>query len=244
MSAREPLQAAYVIHRRPYRNTSLLLELFAREAGRAPAVARGVRAGPSGGAGLLQPFVPLLVGLAGRGEVRTLASFDAAGSPPALRGKGLYCGFYLNELLMRLLGRYDGHPGVFDSYAAALAGLAGGETEQSLRRFELRLLEELGYGLELRVEATTGAAVEPEKRYRYQVELGAIEQPGGAYSGSTLLALASNCPAGDIALREARALMRSVLGHYLGGRPLKSRELFAPYRPEEAQADKETESHR
>ncbi len=243
MNAAAPLQAAYVIHHRPYRNTSLLLELFTRESGRAPAVARGVRAGPRGRAGLLQPFVPLLVGWAGRGEVRTLTSFDAGGAPPALRGRGLYCGFYLNELLMRLLGRCDAHPGVFDCYRATLAGIADGETEQALRRFELRLLQELGYGLQLQLEAGAGTPVEPDKRYRYEVERGAIEQPGGGYSGRTLLALAGSLPAGEAELRESRTLMRSVLSHYLGERPLKSRELFGPHRPEQTQADNATEIH-
>ncbi len=230
MSADEPLQPAYVLHRRPYRNTSLLLELFTRELGRFPAVAKGARSGAPSVSALLQPFTPLLVSCSGRGEVRTLRRFDAGDTPPVLRGTALYCGFYLNELLMRLSARYDVHPEIFDRYGDALGCIAhSGTAEPCLRRFEVRLLEGLGYGLQLSTVGSGGTTIDPAKRYRYEVEVGPKEDPQGAYSGRTLLALAGAGPGDESELRESRALMRSVLGHYLGERPLKSRELFGPH---------------
>jgi DNA repair protein RecO (recombination protein O) len=234
MVAEPFLQSVYLLHRRPYSGSSLLIELLGREAGRFPAIAKGARAARDARAGLLQPFIPLLVSWSGRGEVKTLRRVESERLAPRLVGRSLYCGFYLNELLMRLVGRQDACPGLFDAYAAALTGLSGGQgVERVLRRFELRLLEELGYGLVLTREAETDAPVTAERWYQYRVELGPVATSGepshDAVSGWTLLGLAGQGPLDERALREARGLMRRVLGHYLGERPLKSRELFATH---------------
>jgi DNA repair protein RecO (recombination protein O) len=229
--APEPLRRCFVLHRRDYGNTSLLLDLFCAETGRLPVLAKGAKRGRTPATAILQPFRPLWANWTGRGEVRTLTSAEPAGRTLDLDGQALFCAFYLNELLTRLLGRGIPHPELFAFYHAALAGLAAGEPpEASLRQFELRLLGEIGYGPLLDRDA--GGPVSPEARY-----LCAAGQPprrvlvgeGGAQavSGATLLALAAGEPLDDDQqTREARQLLRGLLAPHLGSKPLKSRELF------------------
>lgn len=227
------LQPAFVLHRRDYRNTSLLLELFTLHEGRLPAIARGAKAPGSGRAALLQPFRPLLVGLSGRGEIKTLGQVEAQGRAYELVGRVLYCGFYLNELLLRLLGRNDPHADLFAHYLESLTDLARGERLDSvLRRFELRLLKELGYALQLSRVGDTGEPVRAESVYEYILELGPVPVAGPVDAssmrvhGRTLLCLHNNESMDQQTLTEARGLMRGVLAFYLGDKPLKSRELF------------------
>ena len=226
------LQAHFVLHARPYSNSSLLLELLSFEGARYPAIAKGIKSGRGGGAALLQPFRPLLLELRGRGEVRTLGKLEAGGSAYLLSGDALFCGLYVNELLMRLLGRNDPHEGLFALYCDILALLAGGRgIPLGLRRFELGLLRLLGYGLLLDREADSGVQVRPAGRYRYRIEAGpepaaATAPEAETLAGATLLALARGEPLPPQGLVEARRLMRRVLDHYLDGRPLRSRELF------------------
>lgn len=218
------LQPAYILHRRPYANSSLLLECFTASGGRFPAIARGGRT-----AALLQPFTPLIIAWRGRGEVKTITACEQDGALPGLAGRTLFCGFYLNELLMRLLGRSDSHGQLFRHYGETLHRLAdGSQIDTCLRRFERLLLHELGYGLMLDFDAETGAAIDPTRRYRYQPETGPMpaQAQGFSVQGTTLLALAADQPMEGEATREARALMRHVLARYLGRQPLKSRELF------------------
>jgi DNA repair protein RecO (recombination protein O) len=231
MHSRDQLQQAFVLHRRDYANTSLLLELFSGPHGRFPAIAKGAKRGRSPNAVLLQPFTPLWLSWSGRGEVRTLARVEAAGAALTLTGKALFCGFYLNELLMRLLGRNDPHEDLFAFYHAALAQLAQGtDLDGPLRQFELRLLQDTGYALDLEREWDTGQAIVPGRRYVYDQERG-MRAAGGPddgpqVCGEALLALAAGeLLAGSLA-REARGLMRAALAPYLGPRPLRSRELF------------------
>jgi DNA repair protein RecO (recombination protein O) len=225
---RNELQPAFVLHRRPYSNTSLLLEAFLLHEGRMPLLAKGATAGRALGASLLQPFLPLLVSRSGRGEVRTLGRFEAAGPPLPLRGQQLYCGFYVNELMVRLMPRDEPHPALFAAYQETLGRLVEeGDPEPALRRFEVGLLAELGYGLVLETEAGTDARVDPAARYDYVVERGPERASAGELGGATLLKLAAGDALSGEERREARRLLRRVLDHYLGGRPLKSRELFA-----------------
>ena len=233
MQRPEHLQLAFVLHRRDYSNTSLLLELFVSGSGRLPAIAKGAKRKGAASSALLQPFQPLWLGTAGRGEVRTLTRVEAAGPPLGLQGRALVSGFYLNELLVRLLGRHDPHDALFAFYQAALSAVAGaGDLETTLRQFELRLLDELGYGLTLDRLAASGAKVEPHLTYLYDSDQGlrlAVQpQPesGPWLSGATLLALASGEPLTESQRREARRLLRSVLEPHLGERPLQSRELY------------------
>ncbi len=230
-SARDNLHRCFVLHRRDFGNTSLLIEVFSAEQGRLPAVAKGAKRGRSNTAADLQPFRPLWLGWVGRGEVKTLIRAEPAGRAVGLAGTALYCGFYLNELLMRLVGRNDPHEALFAFYYAALMELGqGGSPDTALRQFELRLLREIGYGIALERDAVSGESVLPGRRYAYEPEAGlrGALQPADTFtvSGETLLRLAAGQELRGAQAREARELLRRLLGPHLGGRPLKSRELF------------------
>ena len=227
------LEPAHVLHRRPYRETSLLLEIFARGHGRLAVVARGARRARGGGAqaALLQPFLPLLLSWAGRGEMGTLTGVEPAAPAGRLGGRALLSAFYVNELLIRLLPREDPHPDLYQAYSRLLRDLAGpSAAEPLLRIFEKRLLTELGYALVLEQEAVTGAPVQPETLYCYRLEEGPVPcapgTPGLLVHGATLAALAREELTDPRTLQEAKALMRGALAVHLGDRPLASRELF------------------
>ena len=224
----------YVLHSRAWRETSLIVEAFTSEFGRVGLVARGARGARSQLRGLLLPFRLLLLSWSGRGELPTLTGADADGRFRLLAGRALFSGFYLNELVMKLLPRNDPHPELFESFRQAVGGLASDETPDIvLRTFEKRLLDALGYGPTLDRAVDTGARVSVDKRYRYVPEHGPMEDPGPGdgvvVSGRTLLALADGAMAaeGERERSEARRLMRSILASYLGPRPLGSRQLFA-----------------
>ncbi|MEO5341987.1 MAG: DNA repair protein RecO [Gammaproteobacteria bacterium SHHR-1] len=235
MAAESPLEPAFVLSRRPYSNSSLLLELFAANSGRLALIARGARAQAGKHGGHLQPFVPLELAWSGRGEVKTLIRHEASSAALLQQGERLFYGYYLNELLLRLLPRQDASPELFALYARSLAQLAGqsgqdgqDNAEAVLRRFEVGLLAGLGYDLNL-TQTVEGAPVRGDLRYHYAVQTGVL--PAGAsagpgVSGQLLLALAGELALDDELLTEARPFMRGILRHYLGSRPLKSRELF------------------
>lgn len=222
--------AAYLLHAWPYSETSLILEVFAREYGRLAMLARGARRPRSALRGVLHAFQPLELGWFGGGEVKTLAKAEWLGGIPLLRGEGLLLGYYLNELLLKLLPREDAHAALFDAYASALAALSRGTTETAeLRRFEKTLLRELGYGLVLDRDAH-GQPVDAECAYRYQLERGALDadqtESGLALSGKTLLDLAADNYTDARSLAEGKQLMRYLLNHYLAGQPLQTRRVF------------------
>ena len=223
------LQPAYVLHARPYRETRLLLDAFTRDHGRIGLIARGVR-GARGQASraALQPLQPLLLSWRGQGELWQLTTTEAAGTALALRGDALLSGFYLNELLLRLLPRHDPHEALFWRYAHCLNALAAGEPAGwELRRFERDLLDALGYALELSVDADDGQPLDPAARYRFDPESGPCRLPqgrsgAGTVSGAALIALQGDAMPDAATLRELRRLMRGVLLHHLGGRELRS----------------------
>jgi len=227
---RVQLQPAYILHRKPYRETSLLVEAFTRDYGRVGLVARGVRRGSSRLAPLLQPFQPLLLSWSGKGELQTLTGAEQAGQPALLRGRSVISGFYLNELLLRLLQRADPHSELFSHYGHAMGKLAE-EESQTLRIFEVELLEALGYGLNLTVDVHSGEPVEAESLYHYRLEEGPVRSasaPSGALvvKGRTLLALAGRRLDREDTEAESKRLLRSALSIYLGHRPLASRTLY------------------
>ncbi len=230
---RVDLEPGLLLHRRPYRDSSLLLEAFTETHGRIGLVARGGRGGRSRGQGLLQPFQPLLLSWRRRGELGTLAGAEPQGGALALKGLALFSGFYVNELMLRLLRRDDPHPELFGLYRqtlGALAGLGEADPQPVLRLFEKRLLEGLGYGLLLDVEADSGAPVEAGLRYRYELERGPVPDAGigsEGIRGASLLALARENLEDEQALQECRRLLRRALALYLGDRPLKTREVLA-----------------
>jgi DNA repair protein RecO (recombination protein O) len=228
---RSTLYRTFILHRRDYSNSSLLLECFSAEHGRFPAIAKGVRTKRRNEASLLQPFQPLLIQVSGRGEVKSVTAFEQDGAAIPLQGQPLFCGLYLNELLHCLLGRSDPHQGLFHLYHKTLLQLVSSSTiDLVLRYFEIELLAELGYGLLLESDAETGMPIESAATYKYELEKGPIKAVAGGNSvirGETLLALSNReLQLDDRGRQEAREMMRPILHHYLGGRPLKSRELF------------------
>ncbi len=212
----EVLVPAYVLQARPYSDTSLLLELFTLRDGRIGAVARGARAPRSRLRGVLQPFVPVLVGVQGRGELLTLTAAEADGAPVPLGGDRVFYGWYLNELLLKLLARDDPHPGLFPIYARTLARLPGEQAQDALRHFERHLLEEIGFGV------LEGGDFAPEQRYAWSADQGLVPDPRGPVSGATLSALQDDQPLPGACAQEARRLLKAILALALAGRRLQT----------------------
>jgi DNA repair protein RecO (recombination protein O) len=232
------LQPAYVLHRRIYRETSYLVELFTPLHGRLTVVARGVRKPRSSTQGLLQPFVPLLVSWAGKGELMTLTHVEANGVMKHLYGECLFAGFYLNELMMCLLQKCDAHAGLYKAYDNAISALQTDRLEQkTLRVFEKYLLEELGYGLLPKSDVSLHNTFSPDKYYRFIPEHGFVicneamdaahsTNAGNIFSGKNLIAIAKEDWQNEDCLFDAKRLTRFVLAPLLGARPIYSRRLF------------------
>jgi DNA repair protein RecO (recombination protein O) len=221
---------AFLLHAHPYSETSLVIDVFARDHGRLALLARGARRPRSAMRGVLLAFQPLEFGWHGGGEVKTLAKAEWLGGLPLLTGRSLLLGYYLNELLLKLLPREDAHPALFDAYAATLAALSANAEATELRRFEKALLRELGYGLSLERDAVSGQPLLPDANYVYQIERGAVAADEGghgfAYLGKTLLDIAADNYSDPRTAAESKQLMRQLFGHYLGGQALQSRRVF------------------
>jgi DNA repair protein RecO (recombination protein O) len=236
---RVQLQPAYVLHHRPYRDTSRILDLFTRDHGRVVVFARGARGGRKSAASLisvLQPFNRLLVSWSGRGEAGQLTGAEFDGPVALLPPDRLVSGFYLNELLLKLFARHDSHPDVFALYSQTIESL---KTTQDalrvLRLFEKRLLDALGYGLALERDVASGQALEPQAEYHYRLEQGPVRaigvaEEGGVYSGDVLLSLAREDLADAAECADARRLLRAALDRCLDGRELKSRQVMMALR--------------
>lgn len=238
--------AAYVLHSRPYRESSAIVEIFSEDHGRGSLVARGVKRPRCRYRGLLQPFQPLLVSWSGQGELATLTAAEEAGPPLPLTGQRLVVGLYINELLMRALQRGDGHNRLYRRYHDVLHRLATHaslrltpQQEADLRLFELDLLTELGYGLLLDHEADSGAMVVAEQRYHYHPSRGPllIDDRPSSFSvaeievpGKVLLGLAARDLLSCDGLQLAKRLLRRALAYHFGDKPLRSRRLFQSYR--------------
>jgi DNA repair protein RecO (recombination protein O) len=230
---RAELAAGYVLHHRPWRDTSRLLDVFTRDHGRMALFARGVRGPKSRLASLLQPFQPLLVSWSGSGDPGQLNRAEPGSEagvdlPAPLPAASLMSAWYLNELLLKLTTRLDPQPGLYAAYEAALAALRRGEAAAPvLRRFELQLLELLGYGLDALHEARSGRPVEAGSYYHFHPSLGFValsSDPGPeAIAGASLLALAAGQFDDARALDDARRVMRAALDHLLEGRELRTR---------------------
>jgi DNA repair protein RecO (recombination protein O) len=228
---REPrrvlLAPAYILHHRPYRDTSRILEVLTRDHGRLSLFARGVRGPKAKLAAALQVFQPLLLSWSGRGEAAQLTGAESGGSVRPLPAGCLMAAFYLNELLLKLTTRHDPLPAVFDDYRDTLEALRAGELlETRLRIFEKRLLEALGYGIDLMVEARTGRRIQPHEYYHFRPEEGlvlAVADSAGALAGRSLERLASEqiCEARE--LDDARRLLQTALSQCLEGRELTTR---------------------
>lgn len=225
------LHPTFVLHSRPYRETSALLVLFTQTHGRVSVVARGVQGKSKGRAGLLQPFVPLQVDWVGKGDLHTLTTVESQGAPVFLQGMALYCGLYLNELLMRCLQQKDdSYSDLFLHYAAALWDLTQSDPmvhHRCLRRFEKQLLHALGYALPLQALEEGENAMDPQGFYHYDHETGfhsvddALKNRPRVFSGACLLALARDDYSDDKLLPPMKRLLRFALLPLLGDKPLQ-----------------------
>ena len=229
---RTELNPTYILHRRAYRETSLILECLSAEHGRVGVVARGAARGRKRGGESMQAFQKYAISWSGRSDLQTLTKLESQGRSLRLVGDRLFSGFYVNELTMRLTTRHDPNPELFIVYEQTLESLAQPSVgiERVLRRFEKNLLDACGYGLQLNTDAATGAEIDPSQNYHYAVEHGPLSAHDGVYgltvSGQTLRALATDQDLPAAQLHEAKRLMRFVLHHYIGDRPLASRSLF------------------
>jgi DNA repair protein RecO (recombination protein O) len=231
MSKRVQLQPGYVLHHRPFRDTSQILDILTQDHGRIAVVARGSRGSRSRLAGLLRPFAPLRVSWVARSDLGTLTGAEAAGGPPDLRGDALLSAYYVNELMLFFLHRDDPQPEIFSLYAdtvAALAARAG--VAATLREFELELLGLLGYAVSLDQEAGTHEDVVADRYYDYRVEQGPVrvERDSGplVFRGETLQAIGARKFDDEDVLRAASRLLREVIAYHLGGKELQSRKVL------------------
>lgn len=228
------LTPAYVLHTRPFRNTSLIVDFFCEEYGRVTAVARSARGPKSRYKGQLQPFSRMLISWSGSRELKTLGQMELNSAPLYLHDQALFCGFYLNELLLKMTQREDPFPQLFELYHRTLVALAGHtQIESSLRLFEKRLLEVLGYGLPLTHEAKTGQPIVADQYYRFVIDQGLFHMPTesvgddvSVFFGADLISISKESFSDVGVLTAAKRLLRPVLTAMLAGRTINSRELF------------------
>lgn len=242
MRGRVELQPGWLLALRPYRETSALLEVLTPDHGRVGLVARGARGAKSKLRGLLQPFAPLLLSWTESGELGSLTGIESAGAPILLSGEAVFYGWYVNELLLRLLQRHDAHPELLEDYASTLPKLAGTQAEPALRSFELRLLAELGYGFDL------PDTLQAEAYYRIDTDGGLAPAWAGeraAVSGRALIALRDEAldMADAATLREARTLLRRALQRQLGERELETPKLLRALRAQAQAGAPNSEQH-
>ena len=234
--ARQDNQSGYVLHTYPFRETSLVVETFTRSHGRVAMVARGAKRPRSALRGSIMAVQPLGLSWSGRGELRLLLRAEWQGGQQRLQGRALLCGFYLNELLLKLLPREDAHEQLFLDYQKALARLAEEpEPGAVLRRFEKALLRELGYALALERDGASGAEIDPDRFYAYEPERGPVAVNGAVpagpvFSGRTLLDIVRDDYRDAQTLQQAKALMRLLISHRLEQKPLNSRRIFEELR--------------
>lgn len=224
-------QPGFVLHSYPYKETSLIVDVFSRDYGRVALIAKGAKRPHSKLRGVLQTFQPLSVGWSGKAEVRTLTAAEWIGGLLPLERSALLCGFYLNELLVKLLARDDPHPVLFDHYISTLNQLAHDEPAPIvLRKFERALLKETGVGGNLTICTETGRPVEAGHIYVVDPERG----PRSAHpadntprvTGKTLLDMESEDYTDNTTQLQSKFLMRFLLAHHLGGVPLNTRQIL------------------
>ena len=235
MDKRVELAQAFILHSRPYRETSLIVDVFGREYGRFSAVVKGGRRKNSRAKGLLQPFTPILISWLGKNELKTITQVELHKSPLVLRGDALYSGLYLNELLVKMLYKFDVHEEIFDQYEICLQSIAdNGDIEKLLRQFELFLLANLGFGFSCNTEVINHNPVEPDRWYQFHADQGFMELPVRpsdkfkpfCFLGKELLSIDCGDYSDKRVKRSAKRLMRLALSPHLGNEPLKSRQLF------------------
>lgn len=226
------LELGYILHTRPFRDSSMILDCLTENHGRLSLLAKGIRSPKSKQKQLCQPFRAVWMSWQGKSQLKTLTEIEAQAPSYNLHGKYLFSGFYLNELLTRLLLEHDPCPEIFQRYHSALQQLSQEEAlEPLLRRCELGFLHDLGYSVNLHLDSSTGLTLDENGWYRYVPEQGLVitEMDRGleAYQGGFLLAISRDDYSNAETLRQAKRLTRSLLRPLIGNKPLKSRELFA-----------------
>jgi DNA repair protein RecO (recombination protein O) len=233
---RVEMEAVFLLHTQPYRETSQLLEVFSRDHGRVGLVANGSRRPKSRWKSALRPFQPVRMSWSGRGPLFTLRAAEPSSPPARVEGDSLMAAFYMNELLIKLIHRGDAHPNLFTHYAGALACLSAvDDTETVLRRFEVSLLDEIGYGLITDHDVVNNEALVSDRKYEYVIDRGPVPVPDSCeerlvFTGSELLAIARGVFETQAQLKSAKRLLRAALNRNLGGRPLKTRAVLASMR--------------
>lgn len=234
------MQPAYLLHSRPFRDTSLILDFLTPEYGRLSAISRGGRGAGSKSKSLLQPFTPVHISLAGKSELKTLKSIDLRDAPIALSGEKLFSGLYMNEIIVRLFQSHEADPDFFIQYELALLRLVSEESpEPVLRHFELFLLDALGYGIDFSAEAHSHDPITTEHWYYFQEESGFVRvqdlnllkgdmhSRGSIFHGRELLNIHERDFKEAETRKTAKAVIRGILNSHLGSTPLRSRSLFA-----------------
>jgi DNA repair protein RecO (recombination protein O) len=228
-------QPAYILHHRPFRDSSQILDILSRDHGKLALVARGSRGSRSRLKGILRPFMPLDISWVQRTDLGTLTGAEVHGAPLALTGDALLCGYYINELLINFLHRHDPHPEIFELYAHTLTALGGtDDVAVCLRQFELELLRQVGYALNLGVDAVTHDALDENEYYEYRMEqgpVGVMRRDGPlVFSGALLAAVDRGEFQRPEVLRAASRLLREVIDFHLGGKQLKTRKVLMDIR--------------
>jgi DNA repair protein RecO (recombination protein O) len=223
---------AFILHQRPYRESSVLLEIYSQGHGRISLLAKGVRQKKRSQAGLLQLYQPLLISWFGRSDLQVLSTAEPDGPAYLLQAESALCGLYINELMVKLLPLGEAEPSLFQSYREALIGLQlAKNNEITLRLFEKHLLSHLGYGLVLEQEVETGDNITAEQDYYYVADRGLhrwqVGQKHNRISGRSIQHLINEQGFDQTSLKEIKQLMRMVMHFYLAGKPLRSRELFS-----------------
>ena len=231
MHKRVQQQAAYILHHRPFRDSSQLLDVITVDHGKLGLVARGSRGARSRLKGVLRPFMPLAISWVQRSDLGTLTGAEVRGAPLSLSGDALLSGYYVNELLINFLHRHDPQPEIFDAYGKTVEALAGTDSvARCLRQFEIELLRHVGYALNFDHESDSHDALDPEQFYEYRFEQGPVRvtrnEGSMVFRGAELLAIGAQRFDEPAVLRAASRLLREVINFHLGGKELKSRKVL------------------
>jgi DNA repair protein RecO (recombination protein O) len=228
-------EPAWLLHHRPFRDSSQILDILSRDHGRLAVVAKGSRSAKSRLRGILRPFLPLQLSWVIRSDLGILTGAEMDGAPISLAGDGLLSGYYVNELILKLTHRHDPQPEIFAAYSRAIERLAGSnEVAACLRQFEIELLRLLGYALNLDQDVATREPLIPRQQYEYREERGPVPVAGRAgtlvFTGAELDAIRQQRFADPAVLENAGSLLRNVIAHHLDGKELKSRKVMREMR--------------
>jgi len=224
-------QAAFILKSQAYKETSFIHQVFTQDYGLLSIISKGSRGKNSKHGSLLQAFRSLSISWVGKSDLKTLTSVDESHHSTQLKGNALYCGLYVNELILNLIHKHDAHPYLFQVYTDVIEKLSVVEkVEPYLRQFEKGLFDEIGYGLSLKYEAESEVPIKPAAYYLYVADVGAVLQQNNKHAdamlGSTLINLASNQLSDQAELAQAKRMMRRLIDARLDGKILKSRDLF------------------